>query len=312
MWNIPMLWNPSPNLSLAHWWKTVARLVWSKHGLVCSWVSIYILLGGPSPPPPVLSSPPSILLCLFTLSEYFHSMQHERHLNRWWRRSIGTFKCVFIRGVATKKRAGASHGKRDIWGSQCEVWDGRHHRANVRILWDLRVPKRERGSIWRAWGTQLPQAPPVATSLFLYSGGWGKFPLTKYNRVPIHSTLYEANPNFGVFLSRKLLFRYSPFLSFIKSTKGQPMAKGLASIPVLWRPWKQGCGAGKVLGGSSFGSGSNVPVSPGKMYRAPDITNVTALIRISLSIHFTLTSVVKFIPLSELEIPYLWQCSCSE
>ena len=48
MWNIPMLWNPGPNPSLNHRWKTVARLVRSKHGLVCSWVSIYILLGGPS------------------------------------------------------------------------------------------------------------------------------------------------------------------------------------------------------------------------------------------------------------------------
>ena len=283
-------------------------MVWCAHG--CRFTYFWV---GFRPPPVLSSPPPPILLCLFTLSEYFHSMQHERHLNRWWRRSIGTFKCVFIRGVATKKNweRGPATGS--------ESYEGASARSGMAGTIGLMLEsyetwgcRRERGSIWRAWGTQLPQAPPVATSLFLYSGGWGKFPLTKYNRVPIHSTLYEANPNFGVFLSRKLLFRYSPFLSFIKSTKGQPMAKGLASIPVLWRSWKQGCGAGKVLGGSSFGSGSNVPVSPGKMYRAPDITNVTALIRISLYIHFTLTSVVKFIPLSELEIPYLWQCSCSE
>ena len=66
-----------PILPTVHWWETVARLVWSKHGLEYSWVSIYILLGGPSPtpspefaPPPNVALPPS-LLCLFTLSESF-------------------------------------------------------------------------------------------------------------------------------------------------------------------------------------------------------------------------------------------------
>ena len=37
---------------------------------------------------------------------------------------------------------------------------------------------------------------------------------------------------------------------------------------------------------------------------APDITNVAAFIRISL-FHFTLTNAVKFVPLLELETPYL-------
>ena len=59
----------------------------SQMGVVKTWFGVLMgvdlhTFGWAFAPPPSPESPPPILLCLFTLSEYFHSMQHERHLNR--------------------------------------------------------------------------------------------------------------------------------------------------------------------------------------------------------------------------------------
>ena len=103
----------------------------SQIGVVKSWFGVLMrvdlhtygwALASPTPTPSPEFAPtrnavlPPILLCLLTLSEFFHSIQHKRHLNRCRKRSVGTFKCVFIRGVSPQKkmRAGASDGKRDI------------------------------------------------------------------------------------------------------------------------------------------------------------------------------------------------------
>ena len=66
-------------------------------------------------------------------------------------------------------RASASDGERSACGSQCELWEIRHRRANVRIF---RHPLRNLGMSKRVFGesggARLTQTLPVATPLL----GW--------------------------------------------------------------------------------------------------------------------------------------------
>ena len=48
---------------------------------------------------------------------------------------------------------------------------------------------------------------------------------------------FATNPNFDIFLPREV-YSFSLFLSLIKSANGWPIAKGLASISVLWNTWR--------------------------------------------------------------------------
>ena len=66
-----------------------------------------------------------------------------------------------------RRRKNLSTGARKwgIWGSHCEVWDGRHHRAYARILRNL---GRQRGYLASLGVPGSPRHPPVVTSLFFF------------------------------------------------------------------------------------------------------------------------------------------------
>ena len=129
--------------------------------------------------------------------------------------------------------------------------------------------------------------------------------MAKYIRVPINSRFFKPNPNLCIFLSRDLLFRRFLFLSFIKSTIENRSLKalhpflscgGLESRLQIWESF--GRLQFRLQVKYICGSKQNV-LTP-----APDITNVTVLVRISPSVHFTFTY-VKFTSLSKPGTPYL-------
>ena len=74
----------------------------------------------------------------------------------------------------------------------------------------------------------------------------------KYNQGHVHCARFEIDPNLGTFLSRELLFQYSVFFSFIRSTNGRPIAKALHPF-LSSGHLENGCRAAQIFSSSGFG-----------------------------------------------------------